>query len=109
MATFTISGHNQVRDGYVGGVGLLIFTWPEVGTTGKGAPSGTTARVALPAAATVGAAGVYRLSTDVAVHVKFGDDSVEATTNDPLFAAGAVEPIIINDTDATHVAFITAA
>lgn len=109
MATFTISGHNQVRDGYVGGTALAVFTWPTVGTTGKGAPTGTTARVALPAAATVGAAGAYRIACDVAVHIKFGDSNVNATTNDALMPAGFVESAIINDATVTHVAFITAA
>ena len=28
MATATLSGHDQVRDGYVGGTGLAVGTWP---------------------------------------------------------------------------------
>lgn len=108
MATATLSGHDQVRDGYVGGTGLAVGTWPADGTTAVLTPSGTTSNAAIPAQATVGPAGTYRFATDTAVHVNFGtSDSVTATTSNPLVPVG-VEYMIIDPT-MTHIAVITAA
>lgn len=108
MATFTISGHDQVRNDYQGGTGLLLPTFPEVGTTGKLTPGGTTGSVAIPAQSSVGGSGVYRMATDTALHFKFGTSEVEATTSDPLMNIGT-EFVIISDATVTHVAVITAA
>lgn len=107
MATATLSGHDQVRDGYSGGSGLGVHTWPPVGTTASLTPAGTSTNAAIPALATVGTAGVHRFATDTACHVKLGtSDAVTATTADPLFGVGT-EFIIINDPTMTHIAVIT--
>lgn len=109
MATASLSGHSQVRDGYSGGTGLLVPTYPPVGTTAVLTPTGTSSNAAIPAQAAVGASGVYRFATDTALHMKLGTSgSVTATTADPFFNAGFDGFIIINDATITHIAVIAA-
>ena len=64
--------------------------------------SGTTARGAFPSGASH--EDIVRIACNTDCHIKFGDDTVEATTNDPLFTQG-VEAFKIPD-NATHLAAI---
>lgn len=82
--------------------GFPIQTLALGSTTNKISVSGTTARVALPSGA--GAEDIVRVACNTDCHIKFGDSSVDATTNDALFTAG-VEAFKVPDT-ATHLAAI---
>lgn len=62
----------------------------------------TTARAALPSGA--GAEDIVRIACDTDCHIKFGDDTVEATTSDTLFTQG-VEAFKVPD-EVTHIAAI---
>ena len=64
--------------------------------------SGTTARGALPAGASH--EDIIRIASNTDCHIKFGDDTVEATTDDALFTQG-VEAFKVPD-GVSHVAAI---
>lgn len=103
MTIFTLSGHDQMAGGYRAGTGLGVVTFPTVGTTAVITPSGASARAAIPAG--VDGSGVYRAACDVAVHIAFGNSSIDATTSDAVLTAGERE-IHINDATVTHVAVL---
>ena len=66
--------------------------------------SGTTARVAIPSNCSI-----VEIACLTAVHIRFGNSSVDATTSDRVLPAGAVVVYTVPETDnlpATHVAFL---
>jgi hypothetical protein len=69
-------------------------------------PTASTARVAIPSNCSI-----VEISCLTAVHIKFGDNTVNATTNDRPLPAGAVVVYAVprvNNVLATNVAFILA-
>lgn len=80
--------------------GFPIQTLGLGSSTNKITIGGTSQRAAIPSGA--GAEDIIRIAANTDCYIKFGDSTVEATANDPLFTQG-VEAFKVPDR-ATHVA-----